>query len=196
MWLFESETNKGKRQSNTARRELKKKGPLCHAFWLYSPLLLLLFLRLLLYHHSMFKRKRDSDTQLDDNNDTNESSGNQDKQLRLQDHQLLACNDTTQTSVIDVENPKLFRQCTDPLEWNLIKFRDMRATHSRRAFGRVLYRKSLFPSMVLLHQHLNSLFDSSSTHVTAKVWMCYGRSISLLLSRSKEMCPFCLRVQQ
>lgn len=104
----------------------------------------------------MFKRKRDSDTQLDDYNDANESSGNnnQDKQLRLQDHQRLACNDTTQTSVIDVENPKLFRQCTDPLEWNLIKFRDMRATHSRRAFGRVLYRKSLFPSMVLLHQHL------------------------------------------
>ncbi|KAJ8660631.1 hypothetical protein O0I10_003679 [Lichtheimia ornata] len=87
----------------------------------------------------MFKRKRDSDTQLNDDNNNNAISSSGNNNQDNQDHQQLACNDTAQTSVIDVENPKLFRQCTDPLEWNLIKYRDMRSTHARRAFGRVLY---------------------------------------------------------
>lgn len=149
------------------------------------------------HHHSMFKRKRDSDTQLndDDNNSAINSSGNNNTNQDSQDHQQLACNDTAQTSVIDVENPKLFRQCTDPLEWNLIKYRDMRSTHARRAFGRVLYRMLKRPFAI--PPISKSLFlDSSSTHVTGTTILCVRRSISLLLSKSKEMRPFCLRLQQ
>lgn len=145
----------------------------------------------------MFKRKRDSDTQLNDDDDNNNnaisSSGNNNN--TNQDHQQLACNDTAQTSIIDVENPKLFRQCTDPLEWNLIKYRDMRSTHARRAFGRVLYRMLERPFAI--PPISKSLFlDSSSTHVIGTIIMCVRRSISLLFSKSKEMRPFCLRLQQ
>lgn len=143
----------------------------------------------------MFKRKRDSDTQLNDDNNNNAISSSGNNNQDNQDHQQLACNDTAQTSVIDVENPKLFRQCTDPLEWNLIKYRDMRSTHARRAFGRVLYRMLKRPFAI--PPTSKPLFvDSSSTHVTGTTIMCVRRSISLLLSKSKEMRPFCLCLQQ